>query len=104
MMVLTARGAPSYALKQPRTGTGNWNSKQGAEIPSKEYGLWSFTRNAEALGTDWFHLASRDEPELQQTSRANVYSVNYLQHSILIIKQIIQIACVCVCILLLVFQ
>ncbi|KAH3726330.1 hypothetical protein DPMN_052192 [Dreissena polymorpha] len=50
MMVLTARGAPCYALKQPRTGTGNWNFKQGAEVPSKESGLWSFTRNAEALG------------------------------------------------------
>ncbi|KAH3821788.1 hypothetical protein DPMN_123556 [Dreissena polymorpha] len=82
-MVLTARGAPSYALKQPQTGTGNRNFKPGAEVSSKESGPWSFTRNAEALGTDWFRLASRVESEQQQTSRANGYLVNYLEHIIL---------------------
>ncbi|KAH3708382.1 hypothetical protein DPMN_067831 [Dreissena polymorpha] len=50
MMVLTARGAPSYALKQPRTAS----------------------RETLKHSADWFHLASRDEPELQQTSRANL--------------------------------
>ncbi|KAH3893182.1 hypothetical protein DPMN_017326 [Dreissena polymorpha] len=57
-------------LKQPHTGTGNRNFKP---VSSKESGPWSFTRDAEATDTDWFHLALRDEPEQQKTSRANGY-------------------------------